>query len=91
LSDTDRERELEALLTLSRRGRAKVERLHEILTTPGHFGTGASPATVVYRENKLRLLRLLDETGEPRRGPPVLFVPAPVSRYFILDLLPGRG
>jgi len=91
LSDTDRERELEALLTLSRRGRAKVERLHEILTTPGHFGTGASPATVVYRENKLRLLRLLDETGEPRRGPPVLFVPAPVSRYFILDLLPGRS
>jgi poly[(R)-3-hydroxyalkanoate] polymerase subunit PhaC len=91
LSDTDRERELEALLTLSRRGRAKVERLHEILTTPGHFGTGASPATIVYRENKLRLLRLLDETGEPRRGPPVLFVPAPVSRYFILDLLPGRS
>jgi polyhydroxyalkanoate synthase len=37
------------------------------------------------------LLRLLDETGEPRRGPPVLFVPAPVSRYFILDLLPGRS
>ena len=91
MSDTDRERELEALLTLSRRGRAKVERLHEILTTPGHFGTGASPATVVYRENKLRLLRLLDETGEPRRGSPVLFVPAPVSRYFILDLLPGRS
>ena len=91
MGDTDRERELEALLTLSRRGRAKVERLHEILTTPGHFGTGASPATVVYRENKLRLLRLLDETGEPRRGPPVLFVPAPVSRYFILDLLPGRS
>jgi polyhydroxyalkanoate synthase len=91
LSDTDRERELEALLTLSRRGRAKVERLHEILTTPGHFGTGASPATIVYRENKLRLLRLLDEMGEPRRGPPVLFVPAPVSRYFILDLLPGRS
>lgn len=91
MSDTDRERELEALLTLSRRGRAKVERLHEILTTPGHFGTGASPATIVYRENKLRLLRLLDETGEPRRGPPVLFVPAPVSRYFILDLLPGRS
>jgi polyhydroxyalkanoate synthase subunit PhaC len=90
LSDT-KERELEALLELSRRGRAKLDRLHEILTTPGHFGTGASRAAVVYRENKLRLLRLLDESGEPRRGPPVLFVPAPVSRYFILDLLPGRS
>ena len=90
--ERDQERELEALLELSRRGRAKLERLHEVLTTPGHYGTGATPATVVYRENKLRLLRLLDETGQPREGrPPVLFVPAPVSRYFILDLLPGRS
>jgi polyhydroxyalkanoate synthase len=87
----ERERELEALLALAQRGRAKAERLHEILTSPGHFGTGASPATVVYRENKLRLLRLLDEHGKPRTGPPVLFVPAPVSRYFIIDLLPGRS
>lgn len=90
--ERDRERELEALLELSRRGRAKLERLHEVLTTPGHYGTGATPAVVVYRENKLRLLRLLDDSGQPRAGrPPVLFVPAPVSRYFILDLLPGRS
>jgi polyhydroxyalkanoate synthase len=86
------ERELEALLELSRRGRAKLERLHEVLTTPGHYGTGATPSRVVYRENKLRLLRLLDEHGEPRAGrPAVLFIPAPVSRYFIIDLLPGRS
>lgn len=89
--DSDRERELQALLELSRRGRAKLERLHEVLTTPGHFGRGATATTVVYRENKLRLLRILDETGKPRSGPPVLFVPAPVSRYFIIDLLPGRS
>jgi polyhydroxyalkanoate synthase len=77
---------------MSRKGRAKLERLHEVLTTPGHYGTGATPAAVVYRENKLRLLRLLDENGQPRAGrPPVLFVPAPVSRYFIMDLLPGRS
>jgi polyhydroxyalkanoate synthase len=88
----DQERELEALLELSRRGRAKLERLHEVLTSPGHYGTGATQAAVVYRENKLRLLRLLDEAGQPRDGrPPVLFVPAPVSRYFIIDLLPGRS
>jgi polyhydroxyalkanoate synthase subunit PhaC len=85
------ERELEALLALSRRGRAKLDQLREILTSPGHYGTGATPSTVVYRENKLRLLRLLDESGAPRSGPPVLFVPAPVSRYFIVDLLPGRS
>jgi len=89
--DPERQRELEALLALAQRGRAKLERLHDILTTPGHYGTGASAAAVVYRENKLRLLRLLDESGQPRTGPPVLFVPAPVSRYFILDLLPGRS
>ncbi|HUQ52365.1 MAG TPA: alpha/beta fold hydrolase, partial [Gammaproteobacteria bacterium] len=90
--ERDQERELEALIELSRRGRAKLERLYELLTTPGHYGTGATPAAVVYRENKLRLLRLLDETGKPREGkPPVLFVPAPVSRYFIMDLLPGRS
>jgi polyhydroxyalkanoate synthase len=90
--ELDPERELEALLELSRRGRSKLERLHEVLTTPGLYGTGATPATVVYRENKLRLLRLLDEAGKPRDGcPPVLFIPAPVSRYFIMDLLPGRS
>src|SRR4249919_3441621 len=79
------------MLALSRRSRARLERLYEVLNSPGHYGAGASPATVVYRENKLRLLRLLDETGQPRSGPPVLFVPAPVSRYFIIDLLPGRS
>jgi polyhydroxyalkanoate synthase len=87
----DQQREFEALLELSRRGRAKLERLHEVLNTPGHFGTGATPAEVVYEENKLRLLRLHDDAGQPRDGPPVLFIPAPVSRYFILDLMPGRS
>jgi polyhydroxyalkanoate synthase subunit PhaC len=91
VSPSDRDRELEALLALSQRGRAKLDRLHEILTSSGHYGRGATPAAVVYRENKLRLLRLLDENGQPRVGPPVLFVPAPVSRYFIIDLLPGRS
>ena len=90
--EEEQERELEALLELSRRGRARLERLHEVLTTPGHFGTGATPSQVVYTENKLRLLRLLDQNGQPRSGrPAVLFVPAPVSRYFIVDLLPRRS
>jgi len=86
----DPDREIEALLDLSERSRAKLDRLHEVLTTGGHYGTGASPAVVVYRENKLRLLRLVDAAGQPHAGPPVLFIPAPVSRYFIVDLLPGR-
>ncbi len=85
------ERELESLIEVSRRSRAKLERLHEVLTTPGHYGAGATPAQVVYSENKLRLLRLVDDGGQPRNGPPVLFIPAPVSRYFILDLMPDRS
>ena len=91
MSDERRDKEVEALLDLSRRARAKLDRLHTVLTSEGHYGAGASPTAVVYRENKLRLLRLLDENGQPRTGPPVLFVPAPVSRYFIIDLLPGRS
>jgi polyhydroxyalkanoate synthase len=88
---SDEDRELEAMLEFARRSRARLERLHEVLTTPGHYGAGATASEVVYEENKLKLRRLLDASGRPRSGPPVLFVPAPVSRYFILDLLPGRS
>ena len=79
------------MLARSEQTRVRLDRLHEVLTSGGHFGIGATPATVVYQENKLRLLRLVDESGQPRNGPAVLFVPAPVSRYFIVDLLPGRS
>lgn len=91
MNEPSRERELEALLALSKQSRNRLDRLREVLTTPGHYGKGATPAEVVYRENKLRLLRLLDDAGQPHAGPPVLFIPAPVSRYFIVDLLPGRS
>lgn len=91
MNEPAHERELKALLAVSERSRSRLNRLREVLTTPGHYGKGASPATVVYRENKLRLLRLVNGDGEPRTGPPVLFIPAPVSRYFIIDLLPGRS
>ena len=67
--ERDQERELEALIELSRRGRAKLERLHEVLTTPGHYGTGATPAAVVYRENKLpRIAKRLKSKRATRRG-----------------------
>ncbi|HVG72052.1 MAG TPA: alpha/beta fold hydrolase [Vicinamibacterales bacterium] len=91
MTDPGVERELEAMLARSEQTRARLDRLHDVLTAGGHYGTGATPATVVYQENKLRLLRLVDESGQPRTGPPVLFVPAPVSRYFIVDLLPDRS
>jgi polyhydroxyalkanoate synthase len=91
LNEPANERELEALLALSEKSRERLNRLREVLTTPGHYGKGATPSVTVYEENKLRLRRLVNEHGEPNDGPPVLFVPAPVSRYFIIDLLPGRS
>lgn len=88
---TPDERDLGVMLALAQANRRKLENLREVLTTEGHAGTGATPADVVYSENKLRLHRLLDESGSPGGGPPVLFVSAPVSRYFVLDLMPGRS
>jgi polyhydroxyalkanoate synthase subunit PhaC len=85
------ELEAEALLATWTRGRKKLERLYEVLTTPAHAGVGATPSEVVHTDGKLRLLRLLDKSNSPHVGPPVLFVSAPVSRYFVVDLMPGRS
>mgnify|MGYP001017732307 CR=1 FL=1 len=71
--------------------RHRWERLFEVLTTPGHAGIGATDHDVVLEDGPARLLRMrLDRSAEPS-GPPVLFVTAPVSRYFVLDLAPGRS
>ena len=41
------DREFDAFLNLSRENRAKFERLREVLTSEGHYGTGATPSKVV--------------------------------------------
>ncbi len=79
------------LLEKSAEHRRRMEKLRELLLSEGHYGDGATPSVEIYRESSMRVLRLLDENGEPFEGPPVVFVPAPVSRYFILDLVPGRS
>jgi polyhydroxyalkanoate synthase len=83
--------EARAALANSVRGREKLRRLYELLTTPGLAGAGASASEVVHRDGSMQLRRLVDDSGAPFPGPPVLFISAPVSRYFILDLLPGRS
>jgi polyhydroxyalkanoate synthase len=51
---------------------------------------GATPADVVYTENKLRLLRYKRAT--PATHPtPVLMVPSLINRHYVLDLLPGKS
>jgi polyhydroxyalkanoate synthase subunit PhaC len=79
-----------ALIRHSATARTKLTNLVELLRQPGHHGTGASPHTVVHTDNHLRLLRLTDNEGRTSDGPPVIMVSAPVSRYFVLDLLPDR-
>lgn len=85
------EASLRFLLDQAATHRQRMDRLRELLTTEGLYGTGATPTSVVYSEASMRVLRLLDDNGEPFAGPPLVIIPAPVSRYFILDLLPDRS
>lgn len=49
-----------------------------------------TPAEVVYRENKLRVLRYLPVTQEVQ-AVPVVLVTSLINKYYILDLLPGKS
>ena len=51
---------------------------------------GSTPHTVVWAENKWRLLRFSPAAG-PRYRTPVLMVPSLINRWYVLDLGPGRS
>ena len=53
---------------------------------------GTTPADVVFRDNKWRLLRYRAPEGVVRRHrTPVLLVPSLINRHYVLDLLPGKS
>lgn len=53
---------------------------------------GTTPADVVLRDNKWRLLRYRSSTGAPAKyATPVLLVPSLINRHYVLDLLPGKS
>ena len=58
---------------------------------------GATPADVVHRENKWRLLRYRPLGGpeQKERAPkfetPVLLVPSLINRHYVMDLMPGKS
>ena len=58
---------------------------------------GSTPADVVHRENKWRLLRYrpLGSPEQKARGPkfetPVLLVPSLINRHYVMDLMPGKS
>ncbi len=53
---------------------------------------GGTPADVVHRENKWRLLRYRRPEGKPvKYATPVLLVPSLINRHYVLDLVPKKS
>jgi polyhydroxyalkanoate synthase subunit PhaC len=53
---------------------------------------GMTPADVVHRENKWRLLRYRPLPGaKTRHANPILLVPSLINRHYVLDLMPGKS
>lgn len=68
-----------------------MNRLHKIAArlARGRPPVGSTPADVVHRENKWRLLRY--RTQGLRHRTPILLVPSLINRWYVLDLLPGKS
>ncbi len=52
---------------------------------------GATPADVVHRDNKARLLRYRPRPAGLAGGLPVVLVPSLINRHYVLDLMPGKS
>jgi polyhydroxyalkanoate synthase len=71
----------------------RLTNLASIFTRPKP-PVGTTPADVVHRENKWRLLRYRprpDEQGGIAFATPVLLVPSLINRHYVMDLLPGKS
>jgi polyhydroxyalkanoate synthase len=52
---------------------------------------GSTPADVIHRENKWRLLRYRSRAEGVAYRTPVLMVPSLINRHYVLDLMPGKS
>ena len=69
----------------------RLKNLASLLTRPKP-PVGSTPADVVHRENKWRLLRYKRAPGTTRKfETPVLLVPSLINRHYVMDLLPGKS
>jgi len=69
----------------------RLKNLASLLTRPKP-PVGTTPADVVHRENKWRLLRYKRPADRPRKfQTPVLLVPSLINRHYVMDLLPGKS
>jgi polyhydroxyalkanoate synthase subunit PhaC len=57
----------------------------------GKPDVGMTPADVIHRENKWRLLRYRPVTALREQGSPILLVPSLINRHYVLDLMPGKS
>lgn len=69
----------------------RFKNLASLLARP-RPNVGATPADVVHRENKWKLLRYRPAPAQARQHKtPVLLVPSLINRHYVLDLLPGKS
>ena len=70
---------------------SRLKNLASLLTRPKP-PVGTTPADVVHRENKWRLLRYRAPANAPRKfETPILLVPSLINRHYVMDLLPGKS
>ena len=67
-----------------------LAKLTSMITKPKP-NVGSTPADVVHRENKWRLLRYRPAPGGPKFETPVLLVPSLINRHYVMDLMPGKS
>jgi len=67
---------------------SRLKNLASIFSRP-RPPVGTTPADVVLRENKWRLLRY--RSAGPKFATPVLLVPSLINRHYVMDLLPGKS
>ena len=67
-----------------------LAKLAQMVTKPKP-PVGTTPADVIHRENKWRLLRYRPAPGGPKFQTPVLLVPSLINRHYVMDLLPGKS
>lgn len=73
--------------------RRHIQRLFALARLPAQTPprVGATPADVVWQQNKAKLWAYRPNAGAPPRGRPVLLVPSLINRHYILDLMPGKS
>jgi polyhydroxyalkanoate synthase len=69
----------------------RLKNLASLVTRPKP-PVGTTPADVVHRENKWRLLHYRANPNAPKKyDTPVLMVPSLINRHYVMDLLPGKS